>query len=217
MPLKFPRPPDDCTTAANATLDSLWIRLSQPTSKAEGSKKAILRKKTGSPQVDPSTARRVYILDRRGITPGAGLKKAKAAGWRYTIQARGGSSSRPVEAISMAARAGEYIFNHISRDWLEQKCLDAIEALAKLPQVRSGSFDVCMLRIASIYFVDALWLKTKRRNRDLIVPISSSRHLYSVREFLGILRKLASQQVFNNRPRYSESVPAIESKRKQPE
>ena len=49
----------------------------------------------------------------------------------------------------------------------------------------------------------------------MIIPISSSStelvegHAYSAREFLKIVRELASRQTFNYRPRYSESVPAI--------
>ena len=63
----------------------------------------------------------------------------------------------------MAIRAGRHVFNHISRDELEQKTLQTIATVSKLPQIRSGSYEVRMLRIPSICHVDALWLKNKKR------------------------------------------------------
>jgi hypothetical protein len=207
MPLEFPQPPDTCTKAARSTLESLRAKVTQPKSQTKVARKAVSRGKTGATQPDLSTGRRVYILDRRRITPGAGLKRAKAVGWRYAAGESGGSSSRPVQAIAMAARARGHVFNHIDRGWLEQETMQTIKAIAKLRQVRSGSYEVCMLRIPSIRHIDALWLKNKQRGGDLVIPISSSSteliegHPYSAREFLGIVRELASRQSFNNRPR----------------
>lgn len=223
MPLEFPQPPDACTKAARNALELVQAKATQPRSQTKVARKAASRRKTGAAKPKLSTPRQVYILDRRGITPGDGLKRAKAVGRRYTIGASSGWSSRPVQAIAMATRADSHVFNHISRGRLEQKTLHTKEAIAKHPHVRARSYEVRMLRIPSIRHIDALWLKNKQRRGDLIIPISSSStelvegHPYSTREFLGIVRELASRQTFNNRPRYSESVPAIESKRKQPE
>src|SRR5579862_2661280 len=120
MPLEFPQPPDAWTKAARSALKSLRPRVTQPRSQAKVARKGVSRGKSGAAQPNLSTGRRVYILDRRGITPGAGLRRAKAAGWRYAARESGGSSSRPVQAIAMAARAGEHVFNHVDRGWLEE-------------------------------------------------------------------------------------------------
>jgi hypothetical protein len=207
MSLEFQQPPDASTKAARSALELLRAKVTRARSRTKIARKAVSRGKTGVAQPDLSRGRQVYILDRRGITPGAGLKRAKAVGWRYAAGKSRGSSSRPVQAIAMASRAGEHVFNHIDRGWLEQKTMQTIEAVAKIRQVRSGSYEACMLRIPSILHIDALWLKNKQRGGDLVIPISSSStellegHPYSVREFLGIVRKLASRQSFNNRPR----------------
>jgi len=207
MPLEFPQPPDASAKAARSALELLRAKVTPPRSQAKVARKAVSREKTGAAQPDLSTGRRVYILDRRGITPGAGLKRAKAVGWRYTAGGSGGSSSRPVHAIAMAARDRGHVFNHIDRGPLEQETMKTIKAIAKLRQVRSGSYEVCILRIPSIRHIDALWLKNKQRGGNLVIPISSSSteliegHPYSAREFLGIVRELASRQSFNNRPR----------------
>lgn len=57
----------------------------------------------------------------------------------------------------MAGQARRHVFNHIDRGWLEQETVQTIKAIAKL---RSGSYEVCMLRIPSIRHIDALGSKT---------------------------------------------------------
>jgi hypothetical protein len=213
MPLKFPQPPDACTKAARSALKLLPARVARTRSQTKVAMETVSRGTTGTAQPGLSARRRVYILDRRGITPGAGLKRAKAVGWRYAARESGGSSSPPLQAIAMVARARRHVFNHIDRGWLEQETVRTIKAIAKLHQFRSGSYEVCLLRIPSIRHIDALWLKNKERRGNFVVPISSSStelmegHPYSVREFLRIVRELASRQSFNNRPRHFLSLP----------
>jgi hypothetical protein len=220
MPLEFPQPPDACTKAARNALGLFRAKVTQPRSQTKVARKAVSRGKTHAAQPDLSTGRRVYILDQRGITPGVGLKRAKAVGWRYAAGNSGASSSQPVQAIAMADRARGHVFNHIDRGWLEQETRQTIKAITKLRQVRLGSYEVCMLRIPSIRHIDALWLKNKRSGGDLVIPISSSStelikgHPYSVREFLRIVRELASRQSFNNRPRLSIDPPTPNPKQK---
>jgi len=207
MPLKFPRPPVTCTKAARSALELLRAKPTRSISETTGARKVVSRRKAGAAQPNLSAGRRVYLLDRGGITPGAGLRKAKAVGWRFAAGESSGSPSPHVHAIAIAERAGRHAFNHIDKGRLEQETTHTLEAIAKLREVRLESYEVCLLRIPSIRHIDALWLKNKRRTSNLVVPISSSSteliagHPYSVRDFLRIIRELASRQSFNNRPR----------------
>jgi hypothetical protein len=68
-----------------------------------------------------------------------------------------------------------------------------------------------MLRLPGVARTDALWLKDKEGDIDLVIPIASASSeiqagkLYSEEEFLNAMRSEANKETFDNSPRMKDS------------
>lgn len=152
----------------------------------------------------------VFTMDHSDLISGAGLDKAKPAGWRYLGGPQGplgGSAPPPTVVAEIAVKNGVPSFTNRQEGWLAKRTRETIDIASKLPEVSSGSYELRMLRLPSVQHTDAIWLKNKGGGSDLVIPIASkspevvSGRKYSADDFLNVTRELAKESSFDNSPR----------------
>jgi hypothetical protein len=206
MPLQYPSPPPQSYQAA---VDNL--RRSQV-----GTEDFALG---GRPEqvADPI---QVFTLTRPAVESASTLDSATAEGWRYLVKpsqplAVGGGLASSIQVAEVLETPDGHRFSHRQGGWLGGRTRQTMDAIATLPQVQSGNYQVRMLRLPSVDHIDALWLKNEGVGEDLVVPIASTNpdliagRPLAASNFLQIVRHSTEKPSFDNSPRIVEKSGAM--------
>jgi hypothetical protein len=159
----------------------------------------------GGAAPDVSHSHQVFSLGLRDLVDGGGLGAAHGVGWRYLLvpSAPGGSA---LSAAEVKQVGDQHSFSQVQGGWLPEETRKVLETAETLPQVAQGDYELRTLRIPAIP-LDAVWLKDKAGNNDLLLPIRSnvkdlvSGQVYAAPDFLAKVRDASAKTLaFNDRP-----------------
>lgn len=138
----------------------------------------------------------VFTVTVKDVVKSKDLSKAKAVGWRYLVA--GGSGQESLAAEVYHDKAGKkHEFAEVNQGPFVKGTFSAVKKLEK--QVK-GNYTVSLLRVPGL-FVEAIWLKGKKKSDDLVVPIPPTHHdlkagkRYSVAEFVEALTAAGKERL----------------------
>lgn len=109
----------------------------------------------------------VFTIGLRTVDGTDPLPRARGTAWRFLVR----SGARPVAAAEVVNKKGEAIFSHTNEGPFVEGTVRALEAVEPMDRVRSGNFELALLRVPALY-VMALWLRDRSQNgSDLVVPM----------------------------------------------
>jgi hypothetical protein len=145
----------------------------------------------------------VYDLRADEIAHGGGLETAHPTGLRYLIT-NAGAAVAAAEVYTDATGKASLLAN-LNYGPFVGASAQAFADLANLPAVRSGEYEVRLLRFSAI-FVVAVWLKAAAGTADIIYPLAPAPSAlrvgtpYTTEGFLAAIRPLAQQRVGKQDP-----------------
>jgi hypothetical protein len=197
MPLRFPSEPPNGSSLVHAGLQRLAARVKRPGALQTVDFNTLMFR---APHA-------VYDLRADEISRGGGLETAHPTGFRYLIHAAGGSVAA-AEIHTDAAGAATLLANVNYGPFVEATAR-ALVQLTSLDQVRTGSYEVRLLRFSAIALM-AVWLKSETDSVDLIYPLAPAPEvlqpakLYTVDDFLNAILPMARRRAA---PKRSNAVP----------
>lgn len=135
----------------------------------------------------------VFDLYAKEIAQGGGLETAHGGGTRYLVDAPNGVLA--AAEVRTDANGAAMLANINIGPFVAASAV-ALERLALVDIVKTGSFEARLLRCSAIYLV-AIWLKPDRGNGDIIYPLAPAPNFlraettYTAREFLALIRSAA--------------------------
>jgi hypothetical protein len=143
----------------------------------------------------------VYDVGLDDIERGRLTSAAKLTGWRYLLV--GGEEA--VAAAEVASADGTAVrFSHFNEGPFVGSTVEGLTAAERLPEVKSGNYEVRLLRAPALYLI-ALWLHGTRE--DLFLPLPpaptgvEALRKYGEKDLLAALRGPArSRGRFDDRP-----------------
>ena len=145
----------------------------------------------------------VYDLRADAVAAGGGLASAKATGFRYLVQS-GGAAVAAGEVLADAGGAASLLAN-INYGPFVEATAQGLTQVASLAAVRSGPFEVRLLRFSAIALV-ALWLKSDSGGADIVYPLApappplQAENPYSAADFVKAILPLARQRAERRGP-----------------
>jgi hypothetical protein len=158
MPLRFAIEPQDGSELVRAGLNRLAARRSHVSMRAVD---------FSAVQLKPPHA--IYDLRADEIANGAGLASAHATGFRYLVEAPSGTVAAAEVHADASGRAT--LLANVNYGPFVAATARALDQLAKLNQVRAGSYEVRLLRFSAILLM-AIWLKSDTGDPDIIYPLA---------------------------------------------
>jgi hypothetical protein len=156
-------------------------------------------------QIAPPHA--VYDLRADEIARGGGLETARETGVRHLVQSAG-SQVAAAELRTDQSGAANVLANVNFGPYVDATSR-ALNRLASLDQVRTGSYEARLLRF-SAGMVMAIWLKPDSGGADIVYPLApappplEAERPYAAGEFLQAIRPIAEKRAASTSPR---SVP----------
>ena len=164
---------------------------------------------TDASRLNAALPHELYSLAASDIAKGSHLERAQPIGWRFLVQ----NGGRTIGAVELASDPGGRNLRFASLDTgpFAQATRDAVARAEGLDKVRSGHYELRVLRASSIY-VMALWLKDLDGSDDIVIPIQVQTPLgpaseggaalpQSAGEFMEGLRSVAADEVaFDSSP-----------------
>ncbi|HEX8738107.1 MAG TPA: hypothetical protein VF721_22425 [Pyrinomonadaceae bacterium] len=150
--------------------------------------------------VDVAAPLEVYTLTLEEVIE-KDLRKAEAAGWRYTLL----NADEPVVAAEVNSSGGEDAqFSHFNTGPFVEETARAILQAESLDEVAENDYEARILKIPALY-VMALWLHGERD--DILIPMPptneklEAQKTYSPKEFFGALAPAADARLsFDDAP-----------------
>ncbi|MDX2649742.1 hypothetical protein PV341_40495 [Streptomyces sp. PA03-1a] len=147
----------------------------------------------------------VHHLGLQQIVAREPVRNSAATGWQYLVLAEDGavaSSELSIGADESPPKAAQ-----VNMGPFVQSTASALQQLDELPEVRSGRYEVHVLRIPALWTF-ALWLRQLDGSEDLFLVLSpapdflEAGHVYHEDELLDVLEGPARQRLeFDNSPR----------------
>ena len=142
----------------------------------------------------------IFTLGLRDIMNGAGLREAKAAGWRFLAGNLSGEvvAADIIQPLPGTAQNGAAKMTSLSHDPVIADAIRAVNEVETLPEVQNRNYELQVLRIPGL-LIEAFWLKSHDAGGDLIVPVlTRARELsrmkaYPVADFLNIVRPMTAK------------------------
>lgn len=183
MPLHYATEPQNGAELVRAGLNQLATRASYLSTR---------NIELGATELKPPHA--IYDLRADEIARGAGLASARATGFRYMVEAPGGSIAAAEVQADASGKAA--LLATVNYGPYVVATTRALDDLAKLEQVGAGSFEVRLLRFSAIQLM-AIWLKSDAGGADIVYPLApaptalKAETPYSVDDFLKAITPLA--------------------------
>ena len=127
----------------------------------------LAKRKRRSRLADPIP---VWHLGLDQVVGEAGLSAAKRVGWRFFVL----SGSKPVAATEIAfdPQGGKPHWSHLSFDPRLGTYLATLRCAASSGRFGKGEYAMRLLRIPSLDLNALLWLKSKKKEGDLLIPMA---------------------------------------------
>lgn len=143
-------------------------------------------------------AHAVYDLGLDAIRAGADLTATKRSAVRYIVD----DANKPIVAAEVLVDGNERatLLANLNSGPFVASSAQALSDLARSAEVKAGSFEVRLLRVAPLA-VMAVWLKSDTAEPDIIYPIVpapsylKAGRLYSASDFLAALRPAAAARL----------------------
>lgn len=139
----------------------------------------------------------IFDLRADEIAAGKGLASAHATGFHYRI----GPAGSPVAAAEVHADetgAAQLVVN-VNYGLFVEAAARAVDLVASLPEAKSGSYEVRLLRFSAIGLM-AVWLKSDAGGADVLYPISpappalQAGKAYTAEELIAAIMPMARQR-----------------------
>jgi hypothetical protein len=197
MGIEKPAPPQQISEIAASMLNRL------PQLSVGGVAPAVRAARGKATVAEPH---KVYTLGLDGIVEDANLARTKMVGWRYLVMS--GDQALASTEVKQDDQGGAPEFSHLSASVHGPNSLAEIRKAEQDPRYRQGSYELRLLKIPGLD-LRALWLKDKRGNDDVLIPIAPTHSKlltpsrpYSVQELIAAVRELARKRLeFDSSPR----------------
>lgn len=195
MALTVPEPPA-------ASRQSLQAGLQRISATDRGAAFAM----AGGAPPNVSVPQQLFVMGLDDLAHGGSLDAARGTGWRYLLTKPPAMGGTAVAAAEVHQVGNEHHFAQLQQGYVSEETRQAINMAQALPQVAGGNYELRALRIPAL-MIDAVWLKDKTGDNDLVLPVHSNvptltdGQAYSEKDFLDRLRDAAAKKrAFNDRP-----------------
>jgi hypothetical protein len=169
MAITFPPPPK---SSRNSLRQAIRYNRQNPNVHQQSSPKISARSTVLLPHI-------VYFARLNHVRNGVGLRYAKAVAWRYFLPSTGNEDLTLAEVNIDGIRRHTFASLHLIPQ--HRAHYDLLVSISDEAQSR-GSFTFRLLRIPCIH-VFAVWLRSRHRGKDLLVPLAPKPHFLVHQKF----------------------------------